>query len=118
MNYLPAFPSGQSLLLLGFAFLVSFYQWIGGFVVLLCYCTVVQLLLKLYLVLSFLSEGLPVDGNQLTTFLCASHRPHGDPQMIRFGAHLVLVLRYLLGDEMKGAFKDKIQSVGDHILHL
>ncbi|KAL5062604.1 hypothetical protein RYX36_024341 [Vicia faba] len=45
-------------------------------------------------------------------------RPHGDPQMIRFGAHLVLVLRYLLGEEMKGAFKEKIQSVGDHIVHL
>ncbi|XP_027335081.1 nuclear pore complex protein NUP107 isoform X1 [Abrus precatorius] len=45
-------------------------------------------------------------------------RPHGDPQMIRFGAHLVLVLRYLLAEEMKDAFRDKILSVGDHILHL
>ncbi|KAJ1407061.1 Nuclear pore protein [Sesbania bispinosa] len=45
-------------------------------------------------------------------------RPHGDPQMIRFGAHLVLVLRYLLAEEMKGAFRDKILSVGDHILHM
>ncbi|KAB1211918.1 hypothetical protein CJ030_MR5G000979 [Morella rubra] len=34
-------------------------------------------------------------------------RPHGDPQMIRFGAHLVLVLRYLLADEMKDAFREK-----------
>lgn len=45
-------------------------------------------------------------------------RPHGDPQMIRFGAHLVLVLRYLLDDEMKEAFKDKIENVGDLILHM
>ncbi|CAI9304310.1 unnamed protein product [Lactuca saligna] len=34
-------------------------------------------------------------------------RPHGDPQMIRFGARLVLVLRHLLADEMKDAFKEK-----------
>lgn len=47
-----------------------------------------------------------------------SHRPSGDPQMIRFGAHLVLVLRYLLAEEMKDTFKDKILSVGDNILHL
>ncbi|KAK2353328.1 nuclear pore complex protein [Trifolium repens] len=45
-------------------------------------------------------------------------RPHGDPQMIRFGAHLVLVLRYLLREEMEAAFRDKILSVGDNILHL
>ena len=45
-------------------------------------------------------------------------RPHGDPQMIRFGAHLVLVLRYILDDEMKDAFKDKIVNVGDLILHM
>ncbi|KAH1240585.1 Nuclear pore complex protein NUP107 [Glycine max] len=45
-------------------------------------------------------------------------RPSGDPQMIRFGAHLVLVLRYLLAEEMKDTFKDKILSVGDNILHL
>ncbi|KAL9304256.1 hypothetical protein ACSQ67_021519 [Phaseolus vulgaris] len=45
-------------------------------------------------------------------------RPCGDPQMIRFGAHLVLVLRYLLAEEMKDTFKDKILSVGDNILHL
>ncbi|PON93456.1 Nuclear pore protein [Trema orientale] len=45
-------------------------------------------------------------------------RPHGDPQMIRFGAHLVLVLRYLLDDEMKDAFQDKIVNVGDLILHM
>ncbi|KAL7234868.1 hypothetical protein ACSBR1_018352 [Camellia fascicularis] len=45
-------------------------------------------------------------------------RPHGDPQMIRFGAHLVLVLRYLLVEQMKGAFKEKIMTVGDLILHM
>lgn len=45
-------------------------------------------------------------------------RPHGDPQMIRFGAHLVLVLRYLLGEEMKDIFREKIMNVGDLILHM
>ncbi|KAI8026168.1 Nuclear pore complex protein NUP107 [Camellia lanceoleosa] len=34
-------------------------------------------------------------------------RPHGDPQMIRFGAHLVLVLRYLLVEQMKGALSKR-----------
>lgn len=37
--------------------------------------------------------------------------------MIRFGAHLVLVLRYLLGDEMD-AFREKIMNVGDLIVHM
>ncbi|KAI8027256.1 Nuclear pore complex protein NUP107 [Camellia lanceoleosa] len=45
-------------------------------------------------------------------------KPYGDPQMIRFGAHLVLVLRYLLVEQMKGAFKEKIMTVGDLILHI
>ncbi|KAL4584438.1 hypothetical protein LXL04_009039 [Taraxacum kok-saghyz] len=45
-------------------------------------------------------------------------RPHGDPQMIRFGAHLVLVLRHLLADEMKDAFKEKTMTLGDLILHM
>lgn len=45
-------------------------------------------------------------------------RPHGDPQMIRFGAHLSLLLRYLLDDEMKGAFKEKLMTVGDNILQM
>ncbi|THG22923.1 hypothetical protein TEA_026970 [Camellia sinensis var. sinensis] len=45
-------------------------------------------------------------------------RPHGDPQMIRFGAHLVLVLRYLLVEQMKDAFREKIMTVGDLILHM
>ncbi|KAM7254636.1 hypothetical protein ACFE04_004016 [Oxalis oulophora] len=44
-------------------------------------------------------------------------RPHGDPQMIRFGAHLVLVLRYLL-DEMNDDFREKLLTVGDLILHM
>lgn len=45
-------------------------------------------------------------------------RPHGDPQMMRFGAHLVLVLRYLLADQMKDSFKEKIMTVGDLIIHM
>ncbi|KAL6144439.1 hypothetical protein ACLB2K_055132 [Fragaria x ananassa] len=45
-------------------------------------------------------------------------RPHGDPQMIRFGAHLVLVLRYLLDDEFKDTFREKIMNVGDLIVHM
>ncbi|KAM5579600.1 nuclear pore complex protein NUP107 [Rosa sericea] len=45
-------------------------------------------------------------------------RPHGDPQMIRFGAHLVLVLRYLLDDEFKDTFREKIMNIGDLIVHM
>lgn len=45
-------------------------------------------------------------------------RPHGDPQMMRLGAHLVLVLRYLLEDQMKDDFKEKLLMVGDLILHM
>ncbi|KAK6914661.1 Nuclear pore protein 84/107 [Dillenia turbinata] len=45
-------------------------------------------------------------------------RPDGDPQMICFGAHLVLVLRYLLADQMKDTFKEKITIVGDLIIHM
>ncbi|GMP40730.1 hypothetical protein CsSME_00011064 [Camellia sinensis var. sinensis] len=45
-------------------------------------------------------------------------RPHGDPQMICFGAHLVLVLRYLLVEQMNDAFREKIMTVGDLILHI
>ncbi|XVF74277.1 hypothetical protein PTKIN_Ptkin13bG0097300 [Pterospermum kingtungense] len=41
-----------------------------------------------------------------------------DPQMIRFGAHIVLVLRYLLADEMKDLFREKLTTVGDRILHM
>ncbi|CAA7401213.1 unnamed protein product [Spirodela intermedia] len=45
-------------------------------------------------------------------------RPQCDPQMIRFSAHLVLVLRYLFPDEMKDTFKKKLMTVGDYILHM
>ncbi|GJZ04016.1 nuclear pore complex protein NUP107 [Tanacetum coccineum] len=45
-------------------------------------------------------------------------RPHGDPQMIRFGAHLVLVLRHLLADDMKDSFKERLMTLGDLILHM
>ncbi|OVA11455.1 Nuclear pore protein 84/107 [Macleaya cordata] len=45
-------------------------------------------------------------------------RPHGDPQMIRFGAHLVLVLRYLLADQIKDGFREKLMTVGDLIIHM
>lgn len=45
-------------------------------------------------------------------------RPHGDPQMIRFGAHLVLVLRYMLGDHVKDEFKEKMMNVGDLIIQM
>ncbi|KAL6010563.1 hypothetical protein ACLOJK_000997 [Asimina triloba] len=45
-------------------------------------------------------------------------RPHGDPQMIRFGAHLVLIIRYLLSDDMKDAFKEKLATIGDRIIHM
>ncbi|KAK4726467.1 hypothetical protein R3W88_031384 [Solanum pinnatisectum] len=45
-------------------------------------------------------------------------KPHGDPQMMRLGAHLVLVLRYLLEDQMKDDFREKLLTVGDLILHM
>ncbi|KAF5192752.1 Nuclear pore complex protein [Thalictrum thalictroides] len=45
-------------------------------------------------------------------------RVHGDPQMIRFGAHLVLVLRYLVDGQIKDAFREKLLTVGDRILHM
>ncbi|KAF3792303.1 Nuclear pore complex protein [Nymphaea thermarum] len=45
-------------------------------------------------------------------------RPCGDPQLVRFGAHLVLVLRYLLADDMKDAFKEKLVIVGNFILYM
>ena len=38
--------------------------------------------------------------------------------MIQFCAHIVLVLRYLLSEELKDAFRDKIMSVGDLIPHM
>ncbi|XP_015061459.1 nuclear pore complex protein NUP107 [Solanum pennellii] len=48
----------------------------------------------------------------------AFFKPHGDPQMMRLGAHLVLVLRYLLEDQMKDDFREKLLTVGDLILHM
>ncbi|XP_020575766.1 nuclear pore complex protein NUP107 isoform X2 [Phalaenopsis equestris] len=45
-------------------------------------------------------------------------RPHGDPQLIRFGAHLSLLFRYLLDDEMKDTFKEKLMTVGDNIIQM
>ncbi|XP_068662789.1 nuclear pore complex protein NUP107 [Aristolochia californica] len=45
-------------------------------------------------------------------------KPHGDAQMIRFAAHLVLVLRYLMADEIKDGFKEKLMTVGDRILNM
>ncbi|KAL3694255.1 hypothetical protein R1sor_007906 [Riccia sorocarpa] len=44
-------------------------------------------------------------------------RSHGHPQMIRFGAHLVLVLRYILADEIKEQFREKLGLIGDLILN-
>ncbi|KAL7113980.1 hypothetical protein ACP275_04G093000 [Erythranthe tilingii] len=45
-------------------------------------------------------------------------RPHGDPQMMRFGAHLVLVLRHLLHDQMNDTYREKMMTVGDFIIHM
>ncbi|KAL7234882.1 hypothetical protein ACSBR1_018366 [Camellia fascicularis] len=44
-------------------------------------------------------------------------RPHGDPQMICFDAHLVLVLRYLW-NKSRMLFREKIMTVGDLVLHM
>lgn len=48
----------------------------------------------------------------------ASCRPHGDPHMIKFGAHVVLVLRHLFTDEINDSFSEKLSNVGDLILHM
>ncbi|EPS66094.1 hypothetical protein M569_08683, partial [Genlisea aurea] len=45
-------------------------------------------------------------------------RPHGDPHMMRYGAHLVLVLRYLLVDQMQDTFREKIMTLGDLIIQM
>ncbi|KAG8090488.1 hypothetical protein GUJ93_ZPchr0011g26904 [Zizania palustris] len=45
-------------------------------------------------------------------------RPHDDPDMIRFGAHIVLVLRYLFSDEMEDEFEEKLVVVGDLIINM
>ncbi|KAL4313256.1 hypothetical protein GQ457_01G018110 [Hibiscus cannabinus] len=41
-----------------------------------------------------------------------------DPQMIRFGAHIVLVLRYILAEQIMDTFREKLMTVGDRILHM
>ncbi|CAN8269358.1 unnamed protein product [Cochlearia groenlandica] len=46
----------------------------------------------------------------------SNFRPHGDPHLIKFGAHMVLVLRYMLADEIKD--REKLSNVGDLILHM
>jgi nuclear pore complex protein Nup107 len=48
----------------------------------------------------------------------SNFRPHGDPHMIKFGAHMVLVLRLLFTDEINDSFKEKLNNVGDLILHM
>ncbi|XP_078148291.1 nuclear pore complex protein isoform X3 [Carex rostrata] len=45
-------------------------------------------------------------------------RPPGDPEMMRFGAHLVLVLRYIIDVELKEVIREKLETIGDRILHL
>ncbi|KAJ1276589.1 hypothetical protein BS78_05G226100 [Paspalum vaginatum] len=40
-----------------------------------------------------------------------------DPEMIRFGAHIVLVLRYLFSDEMEEELEEKLVTVGDLIIN-
>ncbi|CAN6381913.1 unnamed protein product [Urochloa humidicola] len=45
-------------------------------------------------------------------------RPLDDPEMIRFGAHVVLVLRYIFSDEMEDELEEKLVTVGDLIINL
>ncbi|GLJ31305.1 hypothetical protein SUGI_0628000 [Cryptomeria japonica] len=47
----------------------------------------------------------------------SASRPYGHPQMIRFGAHLVLVLRHVLGGDAMDVFREKLQLIGDLILN-
>lgn len=47
-----------------------------------------------------------------------SFRPPGDPEMMRFGAHLVLVLRYIIDVELKEVIREKLETIGDRILHM
>ncbi|XP_062182499.1 nuclear pore complex protein NUP107 [Phragmites australis] len=44
-------------------------------------------------------------------------RPLDNPEMIRFGAHIVLVLRYLFNDEMEDELGEKLVTVGDLIIN-
>ncbi|KAF8672984.1 hypothetical protein HU200_049052 [Digitaria exilis] len=57
-------------------------------------------------VISISKDGLPV-------FL-----PLDDPEMIRFGAHVVLVLRYIFSDEMEDELEEKLVTVGDLIVNM
>nr|CAB3490441.1 unnamed protein product [Digitaria exilis] len=45
-------------------------------------------------------------------------RPLDDPEMIRFGAHVVLVLRYIFSDEMEDELEEKLVTVGDLIVNI
>ncbi|CAO2149935.1 unnamed protein product [Urochloa humidicola] len=45
-------------------------------------------------------------------------RPLDDPEMIRFGAHVVLVLRYIFSDEIEDELEEKLATVGDLIINL
>jgi len=45
-------------------------------------------------------------------------RPLDDPEMIRFGAHIVLVLRHLFSDEMDDELDEKLVTVGDLIINM
>uniref|UniRef100_A0A452XR28 Nuclear pore complex protein n=2 Tax=Aegilops tauschii subsp. strangulata TaxID=200361 RepID=A0A452XR28_AEGTS len=45
-------------------------------------------------------------------------RSRDDSDMIRFGAHIVLVLRYLLSNEMEDEFEEKLVTVGDLIINM
>ncbi|KAH9322538.1 hypothetical protein KI387_017177 [Taxus chinensis] len=47
----------------------------------------------------------------------SASRPHGHPQMIRFGAHLVLVLRHVLAGDAMDVIREKLQLIGDLILN-
>ncbi|KAJ7559069.1 hypothetical protein O6H91_04G068600 [Diphasiastrum complanatum] len=44
-------------------------------------------------------------------------KPYGNPQIIRFGAHMVLVLRSILTGEVKEACREKLWLIGDLILN-
>ncbi|MBA0650451.1 hypothetical protein Goklo_017869 [Gossypium klotzschianum] len=64
-----------------------------------------------------MSFSTRVAGLLFLLVLWCRRRPR-DPQMIRFGAHVVLVLRYLLAEEIKDTFREKLMTVGDRILHM
>jgi nuclear pore complex protein Nup107 len=38
--------------------------------------------------------------------------------MIRFGAHIVLVMRYLFSEEMEDELEEKLVTVGDLIINM